>query len=105
MSQMDGLLNVSETAKALRRSTEQVRRYLREGTLVGRRIGGQWFIDRADAAAFQARQRAGSDFMSRLAAADPDPLGQAIAVGASGGADVAKGRMRYLRVVSGTRSS
>ena len=26
------------------RSTEQVRRYLREGKLEGQRIGGQWFI-------------------------------------------------------------
>ena len=43
------LLTVAETAKLLQRSTEQVRRYLREGSLPGRRLGGQWFVFRADA--------------------------------------------------------
>src|SRR4051794_7085009 len=42
-----GLVAVPEAAKMLNRSTEQVRRYLREGRLQGRRIGGQWFIERA----------------------------------------------------------
>ena len=44
--QVNGLITVSDTAKLLGRSTEQVRRYLREGELPGRRLGGQWFIDR-----------------------------------------------------------
>jgi hypothetical protein len=39
----------------LGRSTEQVRRYLREGKLPGRRIGGQWFI-REPVALYQARE-------------------------------------------------
>jgi excisionase family DNA binding protein len=42
-----GYITVSEAARRLRRSTEQVRRYLREGKLPGRRIGGQWFIEGA----------------------------------------------------------
>ena len=52
-----GLITVADTAKLLGRSTEQVRRYLREGELPGRRLGGQWFIDRADADAFLLRRR------------------------------------------------
>ena len=39
------MLTVAEAAKRLGRSIEQVRRYLREGKLAGRRIGQQWFID------------------------------------------------------------
>jgi len=39
-----GLLTVTEAAKRLKRSTEQVRRYLREGKLKGQRIGNQWFV-------------------------------------------------------------
>ena len=41
-------ITVAEAARRLGRSIEQVRRYLREGKLKGRRIGQQWFID-ADA--------------------------------------------------------
>src|SRR3972149_1835143 len=37
---------VQEAAAYLGRSTEQVRRYLREGALVGYRVGQQWFIPR-----------------------------------------------------------
>ena len=46
------LLTVADAAVFLDRSTEQVRRYLREGRLDGRRIGGQWFIDRQALRAF-----------------------------------------------------
>lgn len=42
---IEGMITVSEAAERLGRSTEQVRRYLREGKLAGRRIGNQWFID------------------------------------------------------------
>jgi excisionase family DNA binding protein len=45
MIQTDGLLTVAEAAKRLNRSTEQVRRYLREGKLKGQRVGNQWFIE------------------------------------------------------------
>lgn len=88
----DDRLTVAETARLLRRSTEQVRRYLREGVLPGRRVGGQWFIERQDAEEFLTRQRAGSELLRRLAASDPDPLAGAIAVGGSGGSDVASRR-------------
>ena len=40
-----GLLTVPEVAKRLKRSNEQVRRYLREGKLTGQRIGNQWFME------------------------------------------------------------
>lgn len=39
------LLTVAEVAERLGRSIEQVRRYLREGKLPGRRIGQQWFVE------------------------------------------------------------
>lgn len=97
----DGLMIVAETAKLLRRSTEQVRRYLREGELPGRRLGGQWFIDRADAEAFMVRRRDGSEFVRRLASSDPDPLRDVIAIGGSGGGEIAGGRARYLRSLAG----
>ena len=93
----DGLLTVADTAKLLRRSTEQVRRYLREGELPGRRLGGQWFIGRDDAEAFARQRRDGSDFLRRLATSDADPLRDVIAIGGSGGGDIAAGRGRYLR--------
>ena len=99
--QVGGLITVADTAKLLRRSTEQVRRYLREGELPGRRLGGQWFIDRADADAFLLRRREGSEFERRLTLSDSDPLRDAIAVGSSGGADIAAGRSRYLRSLAG----
>jgi excisionase family DNA binding protein len=39
------MITVAEAARRLGRSIEQVRRYLREGKLPGRRIGQQWFIE------------------------------------------------------------
>ena len=79
----------------------QVRRYLREGELSGRRLGGQWFIDRGDAEAFLLRRREGSDFERRLSFSDPDPLRDVIAIGGSGGGDIAAGRSAYLRSLGG----
>jgi excisionase family DNA binding protein len=38
-------ITVDQAARRLGKSIEQVRRYLREGKLPGRRIGGQWFIE------------------------------------------------------------
>ncbi len=93
----DSLMTVAETAKLLGRSTEQVRRYLREGDLPGRRLGGQWFVDREDAEAFARQRRDGTDFLRRLATSDPDPLREVIAIGGSGGGDIAGGRSRYRR--------
>jgi excisionase family DNA binding protein len=45
MIETAGMITVAEAAKRLNRSIEQVRRYLREGKLKGRRIGNQWFVD------------------------------------------------------------
>lgn len=95
----DDLLTVADTATLLQRSTEQVRRYLREGTLPGRRLGGQWFIERAEATRFLERRPSGDDFQRRLQASDPDPLGSAIGIGRSGGGDIASGRLGYPRAL------
>ena len=99
--QVDSLITVGDTAKLLGRSTEQVRRYLREGELLGRRLGGQWFIDRVDAEAFMLRRRDGSDFERRLTSSDVDPLRDVIGIGGSGGADIAAGRATYLSLLVG----
>jgi len=45
MITLEGMITVAETARRLNRSTEQVRRYLREGKLQGQRIGNQWFVE------------------------------------------------------------
>jgi excisionase family DNA binding protein len=96
------VLSVADTAKVLGRSTEQVRRYLREGVLAGRRVGGQWFVDKADVEAFTRRRTGGPDFIHQLfATEDHDPLGDVIGIGGSGGGDIAGGRARYLRALSG----
>ena len=47
-------LTVSEAATYLGRSTEQVRRYLRDGALAGYRVGQQWFVPPTALAAFKA---------------------------------------------------
>jgi len=58
---MDGYVSVEEAARQLDRSLEQVRRYLREGRLSGRRIGQQWFIEEGALAAWRpGRRRAGA---------------------------------------------
>lgn len=91
-----GPLTVAETARLLQRSTEQVRRYLREGVLPGRRVGGQWFIDARAVATFRQRRRAQADFLHRLANDDADPLRDVIGIGGSGGADIAAGWGEYM---------
>jgi excisionase family DNA binding protein len=96
-NEASGFLTVAETARLLQRSTEQIRRYLREGTLPGRRLGGQWFVQRADAELFLRQRDEAADFVGALRADDPDPLAGAIAIGGSGGGDIAVGRIRYLR--------
>ena len=47
-------LTVAETATYLGRSIEQVRRYLRDGALVGYRTGQQWFVPAATLATFKS---------------------------------------------------
>ncbi len=93
------MLTVAETARLLRRSTEQVRRYLREGLVPGQRLGGQWFVRRADAEAWLTRRLGRSDFLQGLRVSDPDPLSGTIALGGSGGRDIASGKAEYLRPV------
>ena len=46
-------LTVAEAATYLGRSTEQVRRYLRDGALAGYRVGQQWFVPAAAVAMFK----------------------------------------------------
>jgi excisionase family DNA binding protein len=98
------MLTVAETAKALARSTEQVRRYLREGALPGRRVGGQWFIEAATVEAFARQRRGPSEFAHCLRqTVHPDPLGDVIAIGGSGGGDIATGRVAYVQSFAGGR--
>jgi excisionase family DNA binding protein len=54
---IEGYITVNEAARRLGRSIEQVRRYLREGQLPGRRIGGQWFIEEGALAAWRPVRR------------------------------------------------
>jgi excisionase family DNA binding protein len=90
-------LTVNETAKLLGRSTEQIRRYLREGVLPGQRIGGQWFVARAAVEVLRRRHEGAP--ARRLTASASDPLGATIAIGRSGGGNIASGRVRYLRAL------
>ncbi|MCO5220679.1 MAG: helix-turn-helix domain-containing protein [Thermomicrobiales bacterium] len=95
---MDGgeLLTVADAAVRLDRSTEQVRRYLREGRLDGRRIGGQWFIEQHALHAFGEQKRDGRVFLDRVAsAAMTDPLGSTIGIVAGGGSNLAEGKHAY----------
>ncbi len=96
---MDGeLVSVAEAAERLGRSTEQVRRYLREGRLEGRRIGGQWFIESAALEAFRPARRGASAFLERIPPSDrDDPLADVIGIGAGGGSNVADGKEAYRR--------
>ena len=94
------LVSVAEAAKRLERSTEQVRRYLRESRLTGRRVGGQWFIDRAAIEAFRTALREPQGFLAKVQAAaegDNDPLAAVIGIGRGGGSNVAEGKDAYRR--------
>lgn len=91
----DGL-SVAETAQLLNRSTEQVRRYLREGRLAGRRVGGQWFIEPAAVEAFGASQTKEDRFTRNLkSAARAKPLDSVIGIGAGPGSDIVNGLSSY----------
>jgi len=102
------LLGVPEVARRLGRSTEQVRRYLREGRLGGRRIGNQWFIAAEALAAFRAAQVAqvaqanlGDDagFVAQIRPSDvDDPLADTIGLArGDGGRAIAEGKDAYRR--------
>lgn len=94
------VLTVAETARFLQRSTEQVRRYLREGSLRGQRLGRQWFVQRADAEALLKQRVDVTGFSDAMNVDDPDPLAGSIAVGGSGGRDIAIGRIAYYRTLA-----
>lgn len=53
MTQLADDLTLQEVARALDRSLEQVRRYVREGKLPARKMGMQWFVSRRALDAFQ----------------------------------------------------
>ena len=61
---IEGHVTVNEAARKIGRSTEQVRRYLREGKLPGKRIGGQWFI-RETALLYRTRDEEVSEAMRK----------------------------------------
>lgn len=95
---MDGLLTVADAALALGRSTEQVRRYLREGRLKGRRMGGQWFIDAAALSTFGEELRDTSTFLDKVKPANKlQPLESIIGAGRGGGSNIAQGKDAYRR--------
>ncbi len=105
---MDGgeLLTVADAAVRLDRSTEQVRRYLREGRLNGRRIGGQWFIEQQALQTFGEQKRDARAFLDRIAsAAESDPLGSTIGIAAGGGSNLADGKKLYSGIVNITTFS
>ena len=91
----DGL-SVAETARILKRSTEQVRRYLREGRLAGRRVGGQWFIEPGAVKEFGTSQTREDRFTRDLrSAARNKPLDGVIGIGAGPGSDIVNGLSSY----------
>jgi excisionase family DNA binding protein len=93
-----GLLTVADAATALDRSTEQVRRYLREGRLRGRRLGGQWFIEETALAAFREAMNDQSSYLDKLRTASQlNPLDAVIGIGHGGGNNIAEGKDTYRR--------
>ncbi len=92
------LLTVADAAVRLERSTEQVRRYLREGRLIGRRMGGQWFIQQDVLSAFSQTMREEPGFLDKIPmASDARPLDSIIGIGAGGGSNLAEGKDAYRR--------
>jgi excisionase family DNA binding protein len=95
MSQSEQI-TVQEAARLLGRSTEQVRRYLREGKLEGTRIGGQWFIDRKRTETFRRDLSSPRAFLLEIAPARiADPLGATIGIGSGGRIDLSLGQAAY----------
>ena len=93
-----GLVTVPEAARLLNRSTEQVRRYLREGRLNGRRIGGQWFIERSAVDRFFDRLREQQGFLDKIRPSSVvDPFAGLIGIGRGGGSNLAEGKEAYRR--------
>jgi|SRR3954447_10057852 hypothetical protein len=93
-----GLLTVADAANALDRSTEQVRRYLREGRLKGRRFGGQWFIEDKALSSFRQSLTESNSWLDRLRpAAKLRALDEVVAIGHGGGSNIADGKDAYRR--------
>ena len=93
-----GLLTVVDAARELGRSTEQVRRYLREGRLSGRRLGGQWFIEESALTAFREAINDQSGYLEALRPARQiAALDAVIGIGHGGGSNIAEGKNSYRR--------
>jgi excisionase family DNA binding protein len=92
------LLTVAQAARILKRSTEQVRRYLREQRLAGQRIGGQWFIKKSAVTEFADAVRVKQTFLTRVGAARTlRPLDSVIGITDGNGSDISKGKRAFLR--------
>lgn len=90
------LVSVAEASRLLKRSTEQVRRYLREGRLPGHRMGGQWFIERAAVSGFADTGRKEDRFTRGLKPASRSrPLDDVIGIGAGPGSNISTGKLGY----------
>lgn len=90
------MISVAETAQLLKRSTEQVRRYLREGRLPGRRMGGQWFVERSAVNAFGSRRSKEDRFTHNIKLASrTQPLDDIIGIGAGPGSNISNGKQGY----------
>jgi excisionase family DNA binding protein len=90
------LISVAETAVLLKRSTEQVRRYLREGRLPGRRMGGQWFVERSAVNSFGNTRRKEDRFTHNIKPASRTrPLDDVIGIGEGPGSNISNGKLTY----------
>lgn len=90
------LISVAEAARLLKRSTEQVRRYLREGRLAGRRMGGQWFIERTAVTSFGVTRSREERFRRNLKPASRTrPLDDVIGIGDGPGTNISNGKLSY----------
>ena len=93
-----GLLTVVDAARELGRSTEQVRRYLREGRLSGRRLGGQWFIEESALTTFREALNDQSGYLDSIRPArEIKALDYVIGIGHGGGSNIAEGKDSYRR--------
>lgn len=98
MDPESSLLSVNDAAQRLQRSTEQVRRYLREGRLKGQRMGGQWFIQRDALEGFATAAASTQSFVDRLPLASTiKPLDDIIGIGEGPGSNIGTGKPAYRR--------
>ena len=94
----DRLIPVKGVAKRLGRSTEQVRRYLREGTLQGIQIGQQWFVEPDVLDAFQNRVKDRRTFLQKLKTASQSrALDDVIGIGEGPGSNLGEGKDEYRK--------